>query len=241
MSAVLSGCFFLRDRGARAAGHHAGSPKARTESDADTPRISRQEIDMNTISDWIQEPRTRRARRGASRRRRGRRRPRRAWRRRSPRRATARSVTLLERYNHLGGLASGGMVLVLDDMWDSHLQRDLGARHLHRDDRAHGRARPGRRSRAQHEWGDAARVACGAGRAGARSTSTARRSRTRSASPPPSIRTASSASSLEMVAAGRHQAAPAFVVLAHAGRGRRRSRAWSARPRAAARRSSATS
>ncbi len=31
-------------------------------------------------------------------------------------------VTLLERYNHLGGLASGGMVLVLDDMWDSHYQ-----------------------------------------------------------------------------------------------------------------------
>src|SRR6185312_1566172 len=31
-------------------------------------------------------------------------------------------VILLERYNHLGGLASGGMVLVLDDMWDSHLQ-----------------------------------------------------------------------------------------------------------------------
>src|SRR5580765_1575965 len=30
-------------------------------------------------------------------------------------------VTLLERYNHLGGLASGGMVLVLDDMWDAHL------------------------------------------------------------------------------------------------------------------------
>src|SRR5213595_926432 len=29
-------------------------------------------------------------------------------------------VALLERYNHLGGLASGGMVLVLDDMWDSH-------------------------------------------------------------------------------------------------------------------------
>lgn len=27
---------------------------------------------------------------------------------------------LVERYNHLGGLASGGMVLVLDDMWDSH-------------------------------------------------------------------------------------------------------------------------
>ena len=31
-------------------------------------------------------------------------------------------VLLLERYNHLGGLASGGMVLVLDDMWDSHLR-----------------------------------------------------------------------------------------------------------------------
>ena len=31
------------------------------------------------------------------------------------------SVILLERYNHLGGLASGGMVLVLDDMWDNHL------------------------------------------------------------------------------------------------------------------------
>ncbi len=28
---------------------------------------------------------------------------------------------LLERYTHLGGLASGGMVLVLDDMWDNHL------------------------------------------------------------------------------------------------------------------------
>ncbi|MDE2396588.1 MAG: FAD-dependent oxidoreductase [Burkholderiales bacterium] len=31
------------------------------------------------------------------------------------------STLLLERYNHLGGLASGGMVLVLDDMWDAHL------------------------------------------------------------------------------------------------------------------------
>src|SRR5947199_2389490 len=29
-------------------------------------------------------------------------------------------VALLERYSHLGGLASGGMVLVLDDMWDTH-------------------------------------------------------------------------------------------------------------------------
>jgi hypothetical protein len=31
------------------------------------------------------------------------------------------SVLLLERYNHLGGLATGGMVLVLDDMWDARL------------------------------------------------------------------------------------------------------------------------
>ena len=31
-------------------------------------------------------------------------------------RAQRRSVTLLERYPYLGGLASGGMVLVLDDM-----------------------------------------------------------------------------------------------------------------------------
>ena len=31
------------------------------------------------------------------------------------------STLLVERYNHLGGLASGGMVLVLDDMWDARL------------------------------------------------------------------------------------------------------------------------
>src|SRR5260370_26976139 len=36
-------------------------------------------------------------------------------------------VTLLERYNHLGGLASGGMVLVLDDMWGNHL-REISVR-----------------------------------------------------------------------------------------------------------------
>ena len=36
-------------------------------------------------------------------------------------------VTLLERYGHLGGLASGGMVLVLDDMWDAHLNEDPAA------------------------------------------------------------------------------------------------------------------
>ena len=33
------------------------------------------------------------------------------------RRARGARTILLERYNHLGGLASGGMVLVLDDMW----------------------------------------------------------------------------------------------------------------------------
>jgi glycine/D-amino acid oxidase-like deaminating enzyme len=36
-------------------------------------------------------------------------------------------VTLLERYSHLGGLASGGMVLVLDDMWDAH-NREISVR-----------------------------------------------------------------------------------------------------------------
>ena len=37
------------------------------------------------------------------------------------------SVTLLERYNHLGGLASGGMVLVLDDMWDNTCRKSRSA------------------------------------------------------------------------------------------------------------------
>ncbi len=36
-------------------------------------------------------------------------------------------VVLLERYTHLGGLASGGMVLVLDDMWDNH-QNEISVR-----------------------------------------------------------------------------------------------------------------
>jgi hypothetical protein len=73
---------------------------------------------MSRIGDWMQEPRATCA---------WPRRPtwwwwaaaRPACRRPTPRRATAPSVTLLERYNHLGGLASGGMVLVLDDMWDA--------------------------------------------------------------------------------------------------------------------------
>ena len=128
-------------------------------------------------------------------------------------------VTLLERYNHLGGLASGGMVLVLDDMWDSHLRRDLGARHLHGDDRAHGGAGAGRRFRARtngaaapsfdrrwarwgtfdfHSQGEAASDLL---RRGVRS------------------RRAGSASRWNGRGA-RHRAAPALVVLAHAGRGR---------------------
>ena len=79
------------------------------------------------------------------RRGRGRRRPRRL----SAAVAAARkgaSVTLVERYNYLGGLASGGMVLVLDDMRER--RRDLGHRPLHRDDRAHGEDRPGKVSAA---------------------------------------------------------------------------------------------
>ena len=53
------------------------------------------------------------------------------------------SVTLLERYAYLGGLASGGMVLVLDDMCNG--AGDLGARPLQRDGRAHGADRALRR------------------------------------------------------------------------------------------------
>ncbi|MDM0110959.1 FAD-dependent oxidoreductase [Variovorax sp. J22R133] len=62
------------------------------------------------------------------------------------------SVTLLERYNHLGGLASGGMVLVLDDMWDSH-QKEISVRGICMEmiERmaSHGLAEYPK----QHEWG----------------------------------------------------------------------------------------
>ena len=56
-------------------------------------------------------------------------------------------VTLLERYPHLGGLASGGMVLVLDDMING--QEITVTRHRRRDDRPHDRswAWPSRRRR----------------------------------------------------------------------------------------------
>ena len=108
------------------------------------------------------------------------------------------SVTLLERYNHLGGLASGGMVLVLDDMWDSHLQ-EISVRGvcLEMIERM-AAARPGRVSRSRRT-GAACPSRCAAGSAGAPSTSTARKSRTPSASRPPSIRTRFKRASLEMV------------------------------------------
>ena len=102
-------------------------------------------------------------------------------------------VTLLERYNHLGGLASGGMVLVLDDMWDAHNHeisvRGICMTMIERLARLKlatfpARARVGRSSA----------TATVAGRAGAPSTSTATPSRTRCASRPRSIPTAGSAS-----------------------------------------------
>ena len=70
--------------------------------------------------------------------------------------AAARSgskVTLLERYNHLGGLASGGMVLVLDDMWDSR-QNEISVRGIcmtmiERMAKLNLAAFP-----REHEWGD---------------------------------------------------------------------------------------
>jgi flavin-dependent dehydrogenase len=87
-------------------------------------------------------------------------------------------VTLLERYNHLGGLASGGMVLVLDDMWDSHLQeisvRGTCMEMIERMASLGLAEVPARTSGAR------ARSRSSAGSAGAPSTSTARRSRTRS-------------------------------------------------------------
>ena len=124
MSACLSGLFFLLVVAARALDH----PLAARDHALHRPRHARdrpaihQEIAMSRIGDWIA---------GAGARRR-------AW----PREADVVVVgggpagmaaalaaarngasrrSLLERYNHLGGLASGGMVLVLDDMWDSHL------------------------------------------------------------------------------------------------------------------------
>ena len=103
------------------------------------------------------------------------------------------SVTLLERYPYLGGLASGGMVLVLDDMYNG--ARDHRARHLHGDDRAHGEASALAVYPAARRTAAPSRRCSANGRAGARSTS-ARSTKPQPdrLSPRPSIPTAGSAS-----------------------------------------------
>lgn len=63
----------------------------------------------------------------------------------------ARTV-LLERYNHLGGLASGGMVLVLDDMWDAQLN-EISVRGVCLDLIERLAARGLAQFPRQHEWG----------------------------------------------------------------------------------------
>ena len=80
---------------------------------------------MTKIGDW-RTARPRRTGRGAGGRGGGGRRPAGLSAALAAARNGARTI-LLERYNHLGGLASGGMVLVLDDMWDSHL-REISVR-----------------------------------------------------------------------------------------------------------------
>jgi glycine/D-amino acid oxidase-like deaminating enzyme len=63
----------------------------------------------------------------------------------------ARTI-LLERYNHLGGLASGGMVLVLDDMWDAPLN-EISVRGVCLDLIGRLSARGLAMFPRQHEWG----------------------------------------------------------------------------------------
>ena len=129
------------------------------------------------------------------------------------------SVTLLERYNHLGGLASGGMVLVLDDMWDSH-QQEISVRGICLE-MIERMAALGLAEYPQAE------------RMGQRCPNRVRRWKRwgtfdfHSKEKPHPICFAAAFDpdawkrvSLEMVAAGRHRAAPALVVLAHAGRRR---------------------
>ncbi len=67
------------------------------------------------------------------------------------------SVTLLERYNHLGGLASGGMVLVLDDMWDSH-QQEISVRGICLEMIERMAALGLAEYPKQNDWGSAARI-----------------------------------------------------------------------------------
>ncbi len=146
------------------------------------------------------------------------------------------SVTLIERYAYLGGLASGGMVLVLDDMCNG--DGNQRARPVRRDDRAHGAHRPVRHAAANPSAAPTRR--CGAnGRAGACSTFIRTSSRSRSATPPRSIPTASSASPMRWSA--RRRSTSGCIAGSRARSSRTAaSPASSARPRADARRSWAT-
>ncbi len=151
------------DRADSSAGSSAGSPKARTEPTQRRDRHFRQETNMNRSATGF------RSRRAMC-----------AWRPRptwwwsaavppalSAAIAAARNgaeVILLERYNHLGGLASGGMVLVLDDMWDSHLQ-EISVRGICMTMIERMAARELATFPRQHEWGEiraAYRAALGA-------------------------------------------------------------------------------
>ena len=147
-------------------------------------------------------------------------------------------VILLERYNHLGGLASGGMVLVLDDMWDSHLQEisvrgtcmDIIDRMAARKPRdvPDARTNGARILRPYRQWGALGHLRLPQPEEAAPVCFAA-------AFDPDAMKRVA----LEMVEAARHQAAPALVVLAHAGRGRPGQGRDLRLPRAAARRSSA--
>ena len=128
------------------------------------------------------------------------------------------SVTLLERYNHLGGLASGGMVLVLDDMWDSH-QQEISVRGICLEMIERMAAdRPGRIPEAAR-MGQPARI-----RAALEALGHLRLPQQGEAAPDLLRRGLRSRRLQARLArdgpAGRHQPAPAFMVLAHAG-GRR--------------------
>ena len=106
--------------------------------------------------------------------------------------AAARSgarVTLVERYAHLGGMASGGMVLVLDDMVNGDEITTTGivgrSSSGSRSSTSRCRRRPGTGA-----WGG---TSGGSGRAGGATTSAPTASRSRSSTPWPSTRTAGSA------------------------------------------------
>ena len=97
------------------------------------------------------------------------------------------SVTLLERYPYLGGLASGGMVLVLDDMCNGAeiTVRGLCSEMIDRMERMGLCVVPPEAERRPDGAAVAQMVALGRVR-----LSFARQTRSRSATPPPSIPTA---------------------------------------------------